>query len=277
MKFLTSSHPASSVCFSFIELFFCLLALKSWENTAGGESTQSYEARFSPPAPPLSGHVPQKRRFAPIRQLLCILHIFPIISYIFINILSYKNLQPISLRILYLHIIFVFDIFTLNIFAFNIFAFDIFAFDIFAFDIFAFDIFTFDHLIYLNLIYLHLIYLHLIIWYIWIWYIYIWYIWIWSFDISAFDIFTAQIHFYIIPKNPQMCPAHRDLPTPSHPHSRLNLPHPIPSHTYNGLKTFSLSITPSGRSPPSAQPFVPSTVAYRHKSTKLPSSTTKHS
>ena len=176
-------------------------------------------ARFSPPAPPLSGHVPQKRRFAPIRQLLCILHIFPVISYIFINILSYKNLQPISLRILYLHIIFVFDIFTFNIFAFNIFA----------------------------------------------------------FDISAFDIFTAQIHFYIIPKNPQMCPAHRDLSTPSHPHSRLNLPHPIPSHTYNGLKTFSLSTTPSGRSPPSAQPFVPSTVAYRHKSTKLPSSTTKHS
>ena len=114
-------------------------------------------ARFSPPAPPLSGHVPQKRRFAPIRQLLCILHIFPIISYIFINILSYKNLQPISLRILYLHIIFVFDIFTFNIFAF---------------DIFAFDIFAFDHLIYLNLIYLHLIYLNLIIWYICIWYIY---------------------------------------------------------------------------------------------------------
>lgn len=153
MKFLTSLHPASSVCFSFIELFFCLLALKSRENTAGGESTQSYEARFSPPAPPLSGHVPRRRPFTPIRQLLCILHIFPVISYIFINILSYKNLQPISLRILYLHIIFVFDIFTFNIFAF----------DIFAFDIFAFDIFTFDHLIYLNLVYLHLIYLHLII------------------------------------------------------------------------------------------------------------------
>ena len=83
-------------------------------------------ARFSPPAPPLSGHVPRKRRFAPIRQLLCVLHIFPVISYIFINILSYRNLQPISLRILYLHIIFVFDIF------------------------------TFDHLIYLHLIYLPL-------------------------------------------------------------------------------------------------------------------------
>ena len=239
-------------------------------------------ARFSPPAPPLSGHVPQKRRFAPIRQLLCILHISPVISYIFINILSYKNLQPISLRILYLHIIFVFDIFTFNIFAFDIFTFNIFAFDIFTFNIFAFDIFTFDYLIYLHLIYLNLIIWYICIWYIWIWYIYIWYIyiwyiWIWSFDISAFDIFTPQIHFYIIPKNPQMCPAHRDLPTPSHPHSRLNLPHPIPSHTYNGLKTFSLSTTPSGRSPPSAQPFVPSTVAYRHKSTKLPSSTTKHS
>ena len=168
MKFLTSLHPASSVCFSFIELFFCLLALKSSENTAGGESTQSYEARFSPPAPPLSGHVPRKRRFAPIRQLLCVLHIFPVISYIFINILSYKNLQPISLRILYLHIIFVFDIFTFDIFTFNIF---------------------------------------------------------------AFDIFTTQIHFYIIPKNPQMCPAHRDLPTPSHPPSRLNLSFPAPSHT----------------------------------------------
>ena len=104
-------------------------------------------ARFSPPAPPLSGHVPRRRPFAPIRQLLCILHISPVISYIFINILSYKNLQPISLRILYLHIIFVFDIFTFNIFAF---------------DIFAFDIFTFDYLIYLHLIYLNLIYLHLI-------------------------------------------------------------------------------------------------------------------
>ena len=156
---------------------------------------------------------------APVRQLLKFLRIFPVISYIFINVLSYKNLYPIPLRILYLHIMFVFDIF-----AFNIFAFDIFPFDIF-----------------------------------------------------PFDIFTIQIHFYNIPKNPQMCPAHRDLPTPSHPHSRLNLPHPIPSHTYNGLKTFSLSTTPSGRSPPSAQPFVPSTVAYRHKSTKLPSSTTKHS
>ena len=35
-----------------------------------------------------------------------------------------------------------------------------------------------------------------------------------------------------------MCPAHRDLPTPSHPHSRLNLPHPIPSHTYNASRLF---------------------------------------
>ena len=166
-------------------------------------------ARFSPPAPPLSGHVPRRRRFAPVRQLLKFLRIFPVISYIFINVLSYKNLYPIPLRILYLHIMFVFDIFAFNIF--------------------------------------------------------------------PFDIFTIQIHFYNIPKTPQMCPAHRDLPTPSNPHSRLNLLHPIPSHTYNGLKTFSLSTTPSGRSPPSAQPFVPSTVAYRHKSTKLPSSTTKHS
>ncbi len=105
---------------------------------------------------------------------------------------------------------FVFNLFTFNLFAFDIFPFNLFPFNIFLFNIFAFDIFTFD---------------------------------IFTFDISAFDIFTPQIHFYIIPKNPQMCPAHRDLPTPSHPHSRLNLPHPIPSHTYNGLKTFSLSTT----------------------------------
>ena len=164
-------------------------------------------ARFSPPAPPLSGHVPRRRRFAPVRQLLKFLRIFPVISYIFINILSYKNLYPIPLRILYLHIMFVFDIFAFNIF---------------------------------------------------------------SFDIFAFDIFTIQIHFYNIPKNPQMCPAHRDLPTPSPPHSRLNLPHPIPSHTYNGLKTISLPTPPAGRSPPSAQPSVSNTAAYRHKSAKLP-------
>ena len=73
-----------------------------------------------------------------------------------------------------------------------------FVFDIFTFNIFAFDIFPFD---------------------------------IFPFDIFPFDIFTIQIHFYNIPKNPQMCPARRDLPPPSHPHSRLNLPHPIPQHT----------------------------------------------
>ena len=102
---------------------------------------------------------------------------------------------------------FVFDIFAFNIFAFDIFPFDIFSFDIFPFNIFPFNIFPFN---------------------------------IFPFDIFPFDIFTIQIHFYNIPKNPQMCPAHRDLPPPSHPHSRLNLPHPIPSHTYNGLKTISL-------------------------------------
>jgi len=139
-------------------------------------------ARFSPPALPLSGHVPRRRRFAPVRQLLKFLRIFPVISYIFINVLSYKNLYPIPLRILYLHIMFVFDIFAFNIFAFDIFPFDIFPFDIFPFNIFPFDIFPFD---------------------------------IFPFDIFPFDIFTIQIHFYNIPKNPQMCPAHRDLPNPS--------------------------------------------------------------
>ena len=99
-------------------------------------------ARFSPPAPPLSGHVPRRRRFAPVRQLLKFLRIFPIISYIFINVLSYKNLYPIPLCILYLHIMFVFDIFAFNIFSFDTFPFNIFAFDIFPFDIFPFDIFT---------------------------------------------------------------------------------------------------------------------------------------
>ena len=77
---------------------------------------------------------------------------------------------------------FVFDIFAFNIFAFDIFPFDIFPFDIFPFNIFPFDIFPFD---------------------------------IFPFDIFPFDIFTIQIHFYNIPKNPQMCPAHRDLPNPS--------------------------------------------------------------
>ena len=193
---------------------------------------------------------------------------------------------------------------------------------------------------------------------------------IFAFDIFVFDIFITQIQFYTIPKNPQMCPAHRDLPTPptltlgstfriqyhhipitasrlfhsQHPfrpfssigsafrphhrrihitasrlfHSqqpfrpfssigsafrphhrrihitasnlfslsttlqavllhRLSLPSPSPSHTYNGLKSFFTLNNPSGRSPSSAQPSVPNTVAYRHKSTKLPPSTTKHS
>ena len=37
---------------------------------------------------------------------------------------------------------------------------------------------------------------------------------IFAFDIFVFNIFITQIQFYTIPKNPQMCPAHRDLPTP---------------------------------------------------------------
>ena len=135
-------------------------------------------ARFSPPAPPLSGHVPRRRRFAPVRQLLKFLRIFPIISYIFINVLSYKNLYPIPLCILYLHIMFVFDIFAFNIFSFdtfpfNIFAFDIFPFDIFPFDIFPFNIFAFD-IFPFNIFPFD----------------------IFPFDIFPFDIFTIQIHFY---------------------------------------------------------------------------------
>ena len=160
--------------------------------------------------------------------------------------------------------IFPFDIFPFDIFPFNIFPFDIFPFDIFSFDIFPFNIFPFDifpfNIFPFNIFPFNIFPFN-----------------IFPFNIFPFDIFTIQIHFYNIPKNPQMCPAHRDLPTPTHPHSRLNLPHPIPSHTYNGLKTISLPTTPSGRSPPSAQPSVSNTAAYRHKSTKLPPSTTKHS
>ena len=48
---------------------------------------------------------------------------------------------------------------------------------------------------------------------------------------------------------------------------------PIPI-TASQLSTLN---TPSGRSPPSAQPPPSNTAAYRHKSTKLPPSTTKHS
>ena len=58
---------------------------------------------------------------------------------------------------------------------------------------------------------------------------------------------------------------------------RLSLPSSSPSHTYNGLKSFFTLNNPSGRSPTSAQPSTSNTVAYRHKSTKLPHSTTKHS
>ena len=130
----------------------------------------------------------------------------------------------------------------------------------------------YSHLIYSHLIYSHLIYSHLIYSHL-----------IYSHLIYSHVIYSHLIYLPFkftsinIQKNPQMCPAHRDLPPPSPPHSRLNLPHPIPSHTYNGLKTISLPTTPSGRSPPSAQPSVSNTAAYRHKSTKLPPSTTKHS
>ena len=135
----------------------------------------------------------------------------------------------------------------------------------------------YSHLIYSHLIYSHLIYSHLIYSHL-----------IYSHLIYSHLIYSHLIYSHLIylpfkftsiniQKNPQMCPAHRDLPTPSNPHSRLNLLHPIPSHTYNGLKTISLPTTPSGRSPPSAQPSVSNTAAYRHKSTKLPPSTTKHS
>ena len=89
-------------------------------------------------------------------------------------------------------------------------------------------------------------------------------------------IFTTPIHFYITQKNLQLCPAHRDPPTPSRLTlgSTFRIQHrPIPI-TASQLSTLN---TPSGRSPPSAQPPPSNTAAYRHKSTKLPPSTTKHS
>ena len=123
------------------------------------------------------------------------------------------------------------------------------------------------HLIYLHLIYLHLIYSHLIYSHL-----------IYSHLIYSHLIYLPFKFTSIIFQKIRRCAPHIETcPPPSHPHSRLNLPHPIPSHTYNGLKTISLPTTPSGRSPPSAQPSVSNTAAYRHKSTKLPPSTTKHS
>ena len=89
MKFLTSLHPASSVCFSFIELFFCLLALKSWENTAGGESTQSYEALFSPPAPPLFPGTYRGNDASRLSANCCVFYIFPLLYHIFL-LISYR-------------------------------------------------------------------------------------------------------------------------------------------------------------------------------------------
>ena len=87
-----------------------------------------------------------------------------------------------------------------------------------------------------------------------------------------------QSTFISLKKNPQMCPAHRDPPTPSRHHSRLNLPHPTPPHTHNGLTTFHPQhpVRPFS-SIGSASPPPSNTAAYRHKSTKLPPSTTKHS
>ena len=175
-------------------------------------------------------------------------HIFLLISYrikIYIQYHYVYYIYTLCLYLIYLHLIYSHLIYSHLIYSHLIYSYLIYSHLIYS------------HLIYSHLIYSHLIYSHLIY--------------------LPFDIFTIQIHFYNIPKNPQMCPAHRDLPTPTHPHSRLNLPHPIPSHTYNGLKTISLPTPPSGRSPPSAQPSVSNTAAYRHKSTKLPPSTTKHS
>ena len=137
-------------------------------------------------------------------------HIFLLISYrikIYIQYHYVYYIYTLCLYLIYLHLIYSHLIYSHLIYSHLIYSYLIYS-----------------HLIYSHLIYSHLIYSHLIY--------------------LPFDIFTIQIHFYNIPKNPQMCPAHRDLPTPTHPHSRLNFPHPIPSHTYNGLKTISLPTTP---------------------------------
>ena len=160
-------------------------------------------------------------------------HIFLLISYrikIYIQYHYVYYIYTLCLYLIYLHLIYSHLIYSHLIYSHLIYSYLIYSHLIYS------------HLIYSHLIYSHLIYSHLIY--------------------LPFDIFTIQIHFYNIPKNPQMCPAHRGLPTPSpltlgstfhiqyrHIHitasrlfhsqqppqavllHRLNLPYPIPQHT----------------------------------------------
>ena len=88
----------------------------------------------------------------------------------------------------------------------------------------------YSHLIYSHLIYSHLIYSHLIYSHL-----------IYSHLIYSHLIYLPFKFTSIIFQKIRRCAPHIETyHPPSHPHSRLNLPHPIPSHTYNGLKTISL-------------------------------------
>ena len=89
----------------------------------------------------------------------------------------------------------------------------------------------YSHLIYSHLIYSHLIYSHLIYSHL-----------IYSHLIYSHLIYLPFKFTSIIFQKIRRCAPHIETyhPPPSHPHSRLNLPHPIPSPTYHGLKTISL-------------------------------------
>ena len=123
------------------------------------------------------------------------------------------------------------------------------------------------HLIYLHLIYLHLIYSHLIYSHL-----------IYSHLIYSHLIYLPFKFTSIIFQKIRRCAPHIET---CHPPPTLTLGstfHIQYRHIHiTASRLFHSQPPPSGRSPPSAQPSVSNTAAYRHKSTKLPPSTTKHS
>ena len=117
------------------------------------------------------------------------------------------------------------------------------------------------YLIYLHLIYSHLIYSHLI----------------YSHLIYSHLIYLPFKFTSIIFQKIRRCAPH--IETYQTPPPSLSA-QPSTSNTVTYIyrpQDYFTPNNPSGRSPPSAQPSVSNTAAYRHKSTKLPPSTTKHS
>ena len=86
---MTSLHPASSVCFSFIELFFLFIGFEKLRKHRRGRKHSKLRSPFFSPLPPLFPGTYRGNDASRLSANCCVFYIFPLLYHIFL-LISYR-------------------------------------------------------------------------------------------------------------------------------------------------------------------------------------------